>query len=151
MKNLLIISCLLFMTHCFSQTGKEIKTLDFANNEIVVPENCMAKSKFELLDCNGFSVQWEHLSNDNFKSASRRWFKEYGKDIKTRTPIDVTAFGAVLKGYLFRYNNSDSQNRIIVYGTVNKQPLILNVASEDELIAFSSSNTFLNKLIVIPK
>ena len=139
------------MTHCFSQTGKEIKTLNFANNEISVPENCMAKSKFELLDCNGFSVHWEHLANDNFKSATRRWFKEYSKDIKSRTPINVTSFGADLKGYLFSYNNPDSQNRIIVYGTVNKQPLILNVASEDELIGFSSSNSFLNKLIVIPK
>lgn len=151
MKNLLIIFCFLFMSHCFSQTGKEIKTLDFANNEIKVPENCEAKSKFELSDCNGFSVQWEHLSNSNFKLASRRWFKEYGKDSKSKTPINVTSFGAVLKGYMFTYNNPDSQNRLIVYGTVNKQPLILNVASEDELISFSSSNSFLNKLIVIPK
>jgi len=151
MKNLLIISCFLFITHCFSQTGEEIKTLDFANNEIMVPENCVAQSKFELSDCNGFSVQWEHLPNDNFKSASRRWFKEYSKDTKSRTPIDVISFGTVLKGYLFRYSNPDTQNRIIVYGTVNKQPLILNVASEDELIAFSGSNAFLKKLIIIPK
>jgi len=151
MKNLLIISCILFMTHCFSQTGKVITTLDYANNEIMVPENCMAKSKFELLDCNGFSVQWEHLSNDNFKSATRRWFKEFSKDCKSKTPIEVSSFGAVLKGYMFRYNNPDSQNRLIVYGTVSKQPLILNVASEDELVSFSSSNTFLNKLIVVPK
>jgi len=151
MKNLLIISCFLFMTHGFSQTGEEIKTLNFANNEISVPENCMAKSQFELMDCNGFSVQWEHLANDNFKSATRRWFKEFSQDSKTKTPIQVNSYGAVLRGYLFRYNSPDKQNRIIVYGTVNKQPLILNVASEDELIGFSSTNPFLKELILIPR
>lgn len=151
MKNLLPIFCLFLTTLCFSQSGENIKTLDFANNEIKVPENCKALSKFELLDCNGFSVQWEHLANDNFKSATRRWYKEYGKDIKTKTPIQVNSFGAVLRGYLFRYNNPDTQNRIVVHGTVNKQPLILNVASEDELIGFSSKNPFLKELILIPR
>jgi len=151
MKYLLIISCFFIFSQGFSQSGKEIKSLNFANNEIKVPENCKATSEFELSNCNGFSVQWEHLSNTNFKSAMGRWINEFSKNSKTKTPIQVTSFGAELKGFMLTYTNPDRQNRLIVYGTVNKQPLILSVASEDELIAFSSSNSFLKNLIVIPK
>ena len=151
MKYLCIISCLFIFSLSFSQSGKKIKSLNYANNEIKVPENCKAASEFELSNCNGFSVQWEHLSNTNFKSAMGRWLKDHSKDNKTKTPIQVTSFGAELRGFMLTYNNPDRQNRLVVYGTVNKQPLILSVASEDELIAFSSSNSFLKNLIVIPK
>jgi len=151
MKYLLIIPCFLIISQGFSQTGKKIKSLNFANNEIKVPKNCEAASEFELLNCNGFSVQWEHLATPNFKQAMSRWLKEFNKDSKTQTPIQVTSFGSELRGYMLSYNNPDKQNRLIVYGTVNEQPLILSVASEDELIGFSGSNSFLKNLIVIPK
>jgi len=63
----------------------------------------------------------------------------------------LRTFGSTLKGYKFTFKNSESKNRLIVYGTVNKQPLILNVASEDELMGIIDSNEVLKKIIKIKK
>ncbi|MEM7084679.1 MAG: hypothetical protein AAF489_00765 [Bacteroidota bacterium] len=151
MKNLLIISCFLVMSSCFAQSGKKVTTLNYANNEIEVPNNCVAQSEFELSNCDGFSVQWEHLPNANFKSASRQWLRKFSQGVDSSTPIEVTSYGAVLKGYMFRYKNPGSDNRMVVYGIINEQPLMLSIASKDELIAFAGSNEFLKNLITIPK
>ena len=149
MKILLLIFSLLFINISFSQSNQEIKTLVYANNAIEVPKNCTATSKYELLKCNGISVQWMHLNQEKLKAASEKLIKKFGKKADSKEQIEVISFGATLKGYKFTYKNSKSWNRIIVYGVVNRQPLILNVASEDELIAISNSNEFLKKIMKI--
>jgi hypothetical protein len=149
MKKFLLIFSLLFSSISFSQSNKEIKTLEYANIEIEIPANCTAKSKHELLKCNGISVQWTHLTKEKLKTASAQLIKKFSKKADSKKQIEVISFGVTLKGYKFTYKNSKSWNRIIVYGIVNKQPLILNVASEDELIAISNSNEFLKKIMKI--
>jgi len=149
MKNLLLIFCLLFISNSFSQTNEEIKMLEYANIEIEVPDKFTAKSKYELLDCNGISVQWIYFNQEMLKSASEQVIKKYSENSKSKEKIEVVSFGSELKGYKFTSKNSESWNRIIVYGTVNKQPLILNVASEDELWSITDSNEFLKKIIKI--
>lgn len=151
MKKLLLFFFLLSISNSFSQNDKEIKALEYATIEIEVPSNCKAKSKYELLDCNGFSAQWIYLNQEMLKSAPEQLFKQFGKKTKSKKQIEVISFGSTLKGYLFTYKNKERWNRIIVSGTVNKQPLILNVASEDELIAFSDLNEFLKKIMKIKK
>ncbi|QHI36467.1 hypothetical protein IMCC3317_18300 [Kordia antarctica] len=149
MKKLLLIFSLLFINISFSQSNQEIKTLDYANIEIEVPKNCIAKSKFELLKCNGISVQWIHLNKEKLKTIPEQLIKKFGKKANSKEQIEVISFGATLKGYKFTYKNPKNWNRIIVYGIVNRQPLILNVASEDELIAISNLNEFLKKIMKI--
>jgi len=147
MKKLLLIFGLLFISNSFSQSNNEIKTLDYANIEIEVPNKCTAKSKYELLDCDGISVQWIHLDQEMLKSVPDQLIKQFSENATSKKPIEVISFGATLKGYRFTYKNLENPNRIIVYGIVNKQPLILNVASEDELISISSLNKFLKKIM----
>ena len=149
MKKLLLIFCLVCIGNSISQSKNEIKTLDYANIEVEIPTNCTAKSNYELLDCDGVSVQWIYLTEAMLKSAPKKLIKEFSKNTKTKEQIEVVSFGATLKGYKFTYKNPENWNRIIVYGIVNKQPLILNVASEDELIAISGTNEFLKKIIKI--
>ncbi|MBC8753802.1 hypothetical protein H2O64_03920 [Kordia sp. YSTF-M3] len=151
MKKLLLIFSLLCMSISFSQSNREIKTLDYANIEIEIPDKCTAKSKHELLKCNGISVQWMHLNKETLKTVPEQLIKKFSKKTNSKEQIEVISFGATLKGYKFTYKNSESWNRIIVYGIVNKQPLILNVASEDELIAITNSNEFLKKIMKIKR
>ncbi len=149
MKKLLLFFFLLSISHSFSQNNKEIKALEYAHMEIEIPSKCKAKSKYELLDCNGFSAQWLYVNQEVLKTTSEQLFKQFNKKTISKKKIEVISFGATLKGYLFTYKNKEHWNRMIVYGTVNKQPLILNVASEDELIGFSGLNTFLKKIMKI--
>lgn len=151
MKKLLIIFCLLFISNSFSQSNKEIKFLDYANIDLEIPKNCSAKSKYELFDCDGISVQWIYFDQAMIKSASEQIIKQFSKKNKSKEQIEVISLGATLKGYLITYKNQKNWNRILVYGTVNKQPLMLNVASEDELLGIIGSNEFLKKIMKIKK
>ena len=152
MKKLLIIFCLFCFCYSFSQTHKEIKHLEYANNMIEVPENCTAKSKYELLDCNGVSAQWIYFNEEMLVTVAEQMIEQYSKNSTSKEKIEVLSYGATLEGYHFTFKNQKNSNRIIVYGTVNKQPLILNVASEDELIGvIAESNELLKKIISIKK
>lgn len=147
MKKLLIISCILFFSNSFSQSNNEIKTLEYANMEIAVPDTCTATSKHEILDCDGLSIQWAYVTKEALNSASNELITQFSTGTKTKEEIEVTSFGAVLKGYKFTYENPKTLNRLIVSGIVNKQPLILNVASEDELMGVFDFNLFLTKIV----
>jgi hypothetical protein len=151
MNKFLLIFFLLFSNNIFSQSEKEVKFLDYANNKIEVPKNCSSMSEYQLLNCDGISVRWMHVDQKELKLASEQLINKFSKKYKYKERIEVISFGATLKGYKFSYKNSKSWNRIIVFGIVNKQPLILNVASEDELIAISNSNEFLKKIMKISR
>lgn len=149
MKKLLLIFCLSIMSHCFSQAQEKVTSLEYATIEIEVPKNCVAKSKNELSNCDGISAQWMYVSPEMLRSTSSQLIKKWGENATSKEPIEVISYGATLKGYKFTYKNKEKWNRMIVYGNVNKQPLVLNVASEDELIAICTSNAFLKKLLKI--
>lgn len=40
---------------------EKVENLQYAWTEIKVPENCEAKSEYEIIDCNGFTAQWLFL------------------------------------------------------------------------------------------
>ena len=147
MKNLLLLIILLSISNNYSQTNKEIKILEYANIEFGVPNNCSTNSKHELLNCDGDSAQWLYVEEAMLASASEKLIKKFGKNSISKEQIEVSSFGSTLIGFKFTYKNSEIQNRLIVFGTVNEQPLILNVASEDELVAISNLNEFLQKII----
>lgn len=135
----------------FSQSEKEFRFLDYAGNKIEVPKNCSAISKHELLDCDGISIQWTYHDRKGMKSASERLVSKISEQCKSKEQIEVTSFGATLKGYRFTCKQPGSQSRIIVYGVVNKHPLILSVASEDELIAITNFNDVLKSIMKIKR
>lgn len=146
MKQLILLFCLLFLSYSYAQNENKIKVLEYTNLEIEVPKNCTAKSKYELLDCNGVSAQWMYFNEAILKPAFGQLIEQVGKSSLSKEPIEIKSLGATLKGFKFTYKDKKTSNRIVVYGVVNKQPLILNVASEDELVAIYS-NTFLKNMI----
>lgn len=145
MKKFILIACIFYINNIHSQSSEKIITLDYANIE----ENCSAKSKYELLGCDGISIQWIYLNQVMLKSVPEQFIKQFSKKTKSKEQIKLISFGSELKGFKFTYKNSKSLNRIIVYGTVNKQPLILNIGSENELNETSDLNEFLKKIIKI--
>jgi hypothetical protein len=151
MNKLLIVFCLLLSLNGFSQSEKEFRVLDYANYKIEVPRHCSAISKHELLDCDGTSIQWTYYDRKGMKSASEQLVNKISEQCKSKEQIEVISFGAPLKGYRFTCKQPGSQSRIIVYGVVNKQPLILNVASEDELLGISNFNDVLKSIMKVKK
>lgn len=149
MKTLLIISCILFFSNSFSQSNKELKTLEYANMEIDIPDTCTATSKHEIIDCDGLSIQWTYVDKKMLNSVYKELINQFSNKTKTKEEMEVLSYGAVLKGYKFTYENPKTLNRLIVHGTVNKQPLIIQVASEDELMGVFDFNEFLEKIVTL--
>jgi len=79
MKKLIFIFCLLFIGNSFSQSNEKIKFLDYANTKIEVPKNCTAKSKYELLNCDGISAQWLYFQKTMLKSVAEDLITQFSE------------------------------------------------------------------------
>lgn len=152
MKKLLVLGLIAFCMNAFGQSGVNIGFLDFAGNKIEVPKKCQAKSEYELKDCDGVSIQWLYLDQSMQESVPRQLVDQFTTQstTKKREEITVESFGSELSGYKFHIKDAKgSSYRIIVYGTVNDQALLLNIGSKSDIKKTSDLNSFLKKIISI--
>ena len=152
MKRIIFLTFIILSMNSFGQTEEQIDSLNYAHMKIAVPENCQAKSKYELLDCNGISIQWLYLNNEMLKTVPTQFIEQFSnqKSNKKRTELKAESFGSELNGYKFKMKNSDGISyRIIVYGTVNNQPILLNIGTKTDVNETTDLNDFLKKLIKI--
>lgn len=104
------------------------KKLKYAKTEIIVPEKCVAKSEYEILDCNGFSVQWLFLNDEMMtQNVQEKLFIQLEKQIKfkNKKPIVFISQRQPFSGQIYTMKNGS--NRIIAFGRVNNILLILNL------------------------
>ena len=152
MKRIIILASIALSINSYGQSEKQIDSLNYAHMKIAVPENCEAKSEYELLGCDGISIQWLYLNDEMLKTVPDQFMGQFTnqKTTKKRTEIKVESFGSELTGYKFKMKNTDGISyRIIVYGTVNNQPLLLNIGTETDINETADLNGFLKKLIEI--
>lgn len=123
-----------FLLLCLNSRGQEkIEYLNYSHIKIPVPENCLAKSEFELIDCDGFSVQWLFLNEMNVKLGVHKIIQ--GRmaekfEFKKKKSIQFTSQNQKFRGS--RYEMQDGSFRIIAFGRINKVPLILNMGFKQE-------------------
>ena len=152
MKRIIIIAFVALSISSYGQSENQIDSLNYAHMKIAVPENCEAKSEYELLDCDGISIQWLYLNDEMLKTVPNQFIGQLTNQetTKKRTEIKVQSFGSELTGYKFKMKNSDGLlYRIFVYGTVNNQPLLLNIGTKTDINNTSDLSNFLKKLIEI--
>ena len=128
MKNIPLI--LLFVTTLnFAQT--KIDKLQYAKTMIAVPENCTAKSEYEIIDCNGFSAQWLFLNEEMVKQKVNEQISteiEEQFDYKEKEAIKFISQGEMFEGNI--YQMKKGTYRIIGFGRVNDIALVLNLGFE---------------------
>ena len=152
MKRIIFLTFIALSINSYGQSEKQIDSLNYAHMKIAVPKNCEAKSEYELLDCDGISIQWIYLNDEMLKTVPYQFMGQFTnqKTTKKRTKIKVESFGSELGGYKFKMKNTDGISyRMIVYGTVNKQPLLLNIGTKTDIKKTSDLNYFLKELIEI--
>jgi hypothetical protein len=152
MKRIIILAFIALSINSYGQSEKKIDSLNYAHMKIAVPENCEAKSEYELLDCDGISIQWIYLNDEMLKTVPNQFIGQFTnqKTTEKRTEIKVESFGSELSGYKFKMKTTDGISyRIIVFGTVNNQPLLLNIGTKIDINETADLNGFLRKLIEI--
>jgi len=136
MKEIIILAFIALSLSSYGQSEKQIDSLNYVHMKIAVPENCEVKSEYELLDCDGASIQWLYLNDEMLKTVPNQFMEQFKnkKTTKKQTEIKVESFGSELNGYKIKMKNSGGISyRIIVYGTVNNQPLLLNIRTKKDV------------------
>ena len=133
-----------------AQETEKIKELNYAGIKILVPDNCEAKSEYELLSCNNTDIQWLYLNEEMLKTVPTQFISEFANQsiVKKENDFKLKSFNSELSGKKFKLKSDGKITyRIIVSGIVNKQPLLLNIGTENDIIKNSDLNELLGKLI----
>lgn len=73
-----------------STDKKSTDTLTYAKTMIIVPDGCSAKSKYEVLDCNGFSAQWLYLKQEMIdQGVDKQLFAQLEQQIQYTKKSDL--------------------------------------------------------------
>ena len=145
MKKLLLIGIIFITSNLFSQSENKIDSLSYAHIKIAVPENCIAKSEYELLDCEDISVQWLYLNKEMLEVVPTQFYNQFEQqqNVIDKEKMTIESYSSELNGYKFKTRNSGKiRYAIIVSGTVNNQPLLLNIGSEKNVKKHLTSLSF---------
>ena len=152
MKSKIIITVFLIIgtLKISAQETEKIKELNYAGIKILVPNNCEAKSEYELLKCNNVDTQWLYLNEEMLKTVPTQFLTQFGSQsiVKKESDFKLKSFKSELTGKKFKLKSDGKINyRIIVSGIVNNQPLLLNIGTENDIIKNTDLNEFLMKII----
>jgi|SRR5690606_24168495 len=127
MKKIIIVVLFVFIgTNIYSQ--ERIENLKYARTEIQVPKQCEAKSEYEIIDCNGFSVQWLFLKNEMIEqNVHIQLFSQIEQQLnyKRKKELKFKSQNQPFEGYEYELKNGDF--KIIGFGKVDDIYLILNL------------------------
>lgn len=130
MKTFLLILSLTIFSTVYGQ--EENDTLTYVKTEIIVPDGCSAKSKYEVIDCNGFSAQWLYLKQEMIdQGVAKQLFSQLEQQFQYSKKSDLSfqSQNQDFKG--FQYEMKKGTMRILGLGKVDGQWLILNLSFEE--------------------
>ena len=129
MRNLLLILAIAFFSDVYGQESTD--TLTYARTEIIVPDGCSAKSKYEVLDCNGFSAQWLYLKQEMIdQGVDKQLFSQLEQQFQYSKKSDFNFKSQNQDFEGFQYKMKNGTTRILGLGKVDGQWLILNLSFE---------------------
>ncbi len=154
MKKILTIAILLLISFfSFGQT-KGFKEIQYVRTEIAVPSNYFAKDEYSIENEN-FSAQWLYLNNEMVEQgAADQISKQFEDQIKfsKSTTIRLISNNGLLIGKKYELKNNEKlKYKIIAFGTIDGQPLILNMGFKDDPELSKDSDELIKKFIMIKK
>lgn len=130
MKSLLLALSTLFFSTVYGQGPND--TLTYVKTEIIVPDGCSAKSKYEILECNGFSAQWLYLKQEMIdQGIDKQLFSQLEQQFKYSKKSDLKFKSQNQDFEGFQYKMKNGTTRILGLGKVDGQWLILNLGFEN--------------------
>jgi hypothetical protein len=136
MKRLTTTFILYFLTIAtFGQTS-DIKKVKYAKTEIEVPANYSAKDEYTI-ENNAFSAQWLYLTQEMVDIGfAEQIFEQFEAQIKysKATDINFISNGGQFKGkkYLLKGGRTFAKYKVLAFGSVDGQPLILNLGFKED-------------------
>ncbi len=154
MKKFIIITILLFISFYSFGQNEGFKKVQYSKTEIAVPEDYFAKDEYSI-ENNNFSAQWLYLNKEMVEQGvANQISKQFEDQIKFSkvTGIQFISNNGVFNGKKYELkNNKKLKFKIIAFGTVDNQPLILNMGFRTDPELSDGSDQLMKKFIQMKK
>lgn len=135
MKFFLVLVFSLFVTGIYAQ-DKDIKvdSLSFCGYKYVVPGGCVAESEYQV-KCDNYRMVWLYMPKEMLPSMPDNLIDKMAKEMKgfKKEKISCYILAEKAEGYKITFKNKKERlHQVIVYGVVNKQPVMIQLALDKE-------------------
>ena len=120
---------ILILIFNFLFVDAQMKKIDYAKIEIEVPSNYNSPSEFKIENDN-FSAQWIYLPAKSFNNNMKlEIFDQLGIELQSTEVEDIefTSCNESFIGRKYFLEKSILKYRILAFGIINEQPLLLNL------------------------
>lgn len=153
-KSILLASFLIIAISNLLAQSAEIEKVNYANIKIDVPKNYTAKDEYSI-ENNSFSAQWLYLTNEMVEQGiEKQVINQIEGQLKysKATNISFTSNGEQFSGkkYLLK-GDMELKFRIIAFGSINGQPLVLNLAFKKDLKSDEETDELMKKFITFKR
>ncbi|MEJ5148470.1 hypothetical protein [Sphingobacterium sp. MYb388] len=153
-KPILLVSFLIIAISSLVAQSTEIKKVNYANIQIDVPTNYTAKDEYSI-ENNSFSAQWIYLTNKMVEQGvEKQILNQIEKQLKysKATNISFTSNGEQFSGKKYQLKGEmELIFRIIAFGSINGQPLVLNLAFKKDPKSDEETDELMKKFITFKR
>lgn len=155
MKKIALLLSLLTITisTTFGQNS-EIKKVKYARTEIDVPVGYTAKDEYSI-ENDLFSAQWLYLTKEMAEQGvDKQIIQQFEEQLKypKSTTIEFVSNGGQFSGKKYQLKgDSKMKYRILAFGTVDGQPLVLNLGFKNDPESDEKFDDLIKKFIQVKK
>ena len=155
MKKSILLLTLLTITfsHLFGQNS-EIKKVKYARTQIDVPISYTAKEEYSI-ESDLFSAQWLYLTKEMVEQGvEKEIIQQFEGQLKytKATNIAFVSNGGQFSGKKYQLKGDNKLNfRILAFGSVDGQPLVLNMGFRDDPKSDERLDDLMKKFIQLKK
>ena len=155
MKKIALLLSLLtiVVSNTFGQSA-EIKKVKYARTEIDVPANYTAKDEYSI-ENDLFSAQWLYLTKEMVEQGvDKQIIQQFEGQLKysKSTAIEFVSNGGQFSGKKYQLKGDGKMKyRVLAFGTVDGQPLVLNLGFKDDPKSDDNFDELIKKFIQLRK
>lgn len=155
MKRIALLLSLLTIaiSNTFGQNS-EMKKVKYAKTEIDVPPGYTAKDEYSI-ENDLFSAQWLYLTKEMVEQGiDKQIIQQFEGQIKysKSTTIEFVSNGEQFSGRKYQLQgDSKMKYRVLAFGTVDGQPLVLNLGFKDDPKSGENFDELIKKFIQLKK
>ena len=132
----------------------EIKKVEYARTEIDVPTDYNAKDDYSI-ENNRFSAQWLYLTKEMVQQGvEKQIIQQFEGQLKysKSTSVEFVSNGGQFSGNKYQLKgNNKMKFRILAFGSVDGQPLVLNLGFKDDPKSDGDLDDLMKKFIQFKK
>jgi hypothetical protein len=141
MKQLLLLIFLFTSVTAFAKTSeqldstKQVDSLTFCWYKYKVPAGCAAQSEYQL-KCDNYSIAWIYLNKEMLATAPEMFYNQLTGQFKSVTRDSIACYlrNVEAKCYKVSFRDDDgvTHYQLLGYGTVNNQPVLVQLGLNTE-------------------